>query len=101
MKTKKSRAVLDTPEESLLLTIIIFSAMLLLINQFARTIKQFSGTEKSRNLDQIENVWLVESPNFEGLAEVLSVNDDDTVNVRSDYTGAIHIVNKSDLVESL
>jgi len=47
----------------------------------------------------VGKMFLVESGGFEGLAEVLSVNNDDTVNVRSDYTGAIHIVTKDDLSE--
>ena len=46
-----------------------------------------------------DKMFFVESEAFEGPAEVLSVNNDDTVNIRCDYTGAIHIVTKDDLSE--
>jgi len=47
----------------------------------------------------VGKMFFVEAEGFEGLAEVLSVNNDDTVNIRSDYNGAIHVVSKDDLSE--
>ena len=45
----------------------------------------------------IGRVFFIEGPSYEGFAEVLGVNDDDTVTVRSEYTGKIYIVEKDDL----
>ncbi len=55
--------------------------------------------EKYYNYDDsiVGKEFFVESPSFEGFAEVLGVNNDDTVRVKSAYTGAIHIVEKDDL----
>ena len=45
----------------------------------------------------IGKTFFIEGPSFEGFAEVLGVNDDDTVNIRSSYSGKIYIVEKDDL----
>jgi len=50
-----------------------------------------------KNTGIVGKPYFVESSGYEGIAIVLSVNNDDTVNVRSDYTGQIHIVEKDDL----
>lgn len=49
----------------------------------------------------VGKVFFVEAPGFEGYATVLGVNNDDTVRVKSSYTGEIYIVSKDDLVESI
>lgn len=43
--------------------------------------------------------FFVEAPNFEGIATVISVADSDVVSVKSDYNGAIYLVDKSTLTQ--
>jgi len=44
-------------------------------------------------------VFFVVAPDFEGLAEALRVNNDDTVTVRSEWSGALYTVEKCHLYE--
>jgi len=47
----------------------------------------------------IGKTYFVEGPSFEGFADILGVNNDDTVSVRSVNTGKVYIVEKDDLVD--
>ena len=65
---------------------------------YARILAQY--IQRAIQIDDsiIGKQFLVESPDFEGVATALGVNNDDTVRVQDDYSGEIHTVNKEHLI---
>lgn len=47
----------------------------------------------------IGKMYMVRASGFEGFATILGVNDDDTIHVRSYWSGEIYKVEKNDLIE--
>jgi len=76
------------------------AALCLMIDKLEARVEKLESTNNA-GTGIVGKMFFVESGGFEGLAEVLSVNNDDTVNVRCDYTGTIHIVTKDDLSERI
>lgn len=66
--------------------------------RYARTLAQYIQRIQV-DTSIIGKMFFVESPNFEGIAEILAVTDSDVVSVKSDYNGAIYFVDKSCLIK--
>ena len=69
--------------------------------RYARVLAQYiERTVQIEDNGIVGQMFFVEAPNFEGDAEVLGVNDDDTVRVRSDWSGAIYTVDEAHLTRT-
>ena len=63
----------------------------------ARALAQY--IQRTMQIDNgiVGKIFFVEAPDFEGMAEVTGVNDDDTVRLRADWSGQIYTVYKAHL----
>lgn len=70
-------------------------------SRYAKVLAKYIERHMKAEYSIVGKKFFVESVNFEGIADVLGVNDDDTVHIRSENTGAIYIVDKADLSDDL